>query len=295
MQDFFYTCKSADVQHWHRACFFKSQIKLLHHKVGKVVSCHGKQQLVFIHTSGRIHQDHTVRSIRFSCKCTCRVGCGQRTVFTQTKTQVPGHTGHAALHQGTAAKDTFQHLTCQFRHIGCRIFLYQRFQGRFETFGITGLYISQRIQEHKFRHQGCQRIFNTDIAEIPTHGNSIACQITIIGLLIDRILYGIHHTYIIFIIRIRDGNRIILIREGIDHLRLVLGSQRGITRTERHQIDLVITLQAVRIIRKTTFQFFKSLDRQRQILQFIFIDHRHIIQSVLNNYIRGIHIFLRER
>ena len=244
MQNLFDTCESADVQHGHRTGFFKGEIELLHHKVSEVISRHSKQ-LILIHRSGRIHQDHAIRSIRLGSKRTGRIGGRQTSVFTQTETQVPGHTGYIALHQGTATKDSLQHFTGQLRHIGCRIFLHQSLQCSLETFCITRLYVSQRIQEHKLRHQSCQRIFGTDIAEIPAYANRIACQITIISRFVDRILHGIHPAYIIFIIRIGNGNRIILVRESIDHLCLVFRSQSRVPRAESHQIHLIIAVQAM--------------------------------------------------
>ena len=55
MQDFIQIKEAMNRQHAHRTGFFKTQIKLLHHKIGKVIGGNGKKQLVTIECSGREH------------------------------------------------------------------------------------------------------------------------------------------------------------------------------------------------------------------------------------------------
>ena len=55
MQDLIQIKEAMNRQHAHRTGFFKTQIELLHHKIGKVIGGNGKKQLVTIECSGREH------------------------------------------------------------------------------------------------------------------------------------------------------------------------------------------------------------------------------------------------
>jgi len=44
-------------------------------------------------------------------------------------------------------------------------------------------------------------------------------------------------------------------------------------------------------IREAAFQFFKSLDRQRNIFQLVFINHRFIVKRIFDNQVRSVDIF----
>ena len=233
-----------DRQHTHRPSLFKAQVELLHHKVGEVIGGNGEKQLVPVECSGRVHQHHPVGCVRLCRERTGRIGSRKHTVFPQAEAQVPAHSLDTALDHHAATEDTFQHLARQLRHIGGRIFLNQCFQGVLETFGIPGLHISQRFEEHELRHQVCQRVFGADIAVVATDGDGVFRQIARIGRLVDRILHLVHHPDIIFIVRIGNRNRIIRFRESRDQLILIGGSQRCVAGTKRHQVDLVVAFSS---------------------------------------------------
>ena len=195
------------------------------------------------------------------------------------------------MNHHTPTQNTFQHFTRQFRHISRRIFLNQCFQGVFETFSIPSLHIGQRLEEHELRQQIRQRILGTDIAIITTNGDRIFRQVTCIGRLVDRILHLVHHPDIIFVIRIGNRNRIIRFRESRNQLILISSSERLVSGTKSHQINLVVAFQKVTMLRETAFQFLKGFGCQRDILEFVLINHSHVIETIFYDNIGSLDIF----
>ncbi len=200
--------------------------------------------------------------------------------------QHSAHIGAAAGVQLTPGGHTFEPRRGYGRNVRIGIAFEHRAQRGVELFGVVLGDVCQGIQEHKFRHELAHGEFVGHTLITAVYSLVVVGHISVVGVFVDFFLDGVHLSQVVDIVGITQSFAVLTIPEAVHyHLTVALG-HTVVAGAHKHQVDIVVRLQTIYVVRIVHKQTIKFLHGCVKVIEFVLEDDAHIEQAFLYDFMR---------
>ncbi len=270
------------------------QVVVAHHKGGEIMPCHGIEQQVAAHRVGGIEQHKHLRLVLVFLE-RCELGLeavGRDAVAAQAR--APQHAARiaaAALDFATSVQ-VLHDATGHRRDVGLRIALQHVLDGALELVVVFAGDITQGVDEHELGHDGRQRIALGHLAIDGMHRGVVIVQVSIIGLLVERLLHGEHRLEVVDVVRVLQCGTLLAVGKVREDELAIRFALFVITQPLIHEVHVVVGVETVLVVGIATQQFLKLVGRGIKVLEFVLEDDTHVVESGLDDVVGGLDLLL---
>ena len=140
---------------------------------------------------------------------------------------------------------------------------------------------SQGVEEHEFGHDFAKRITRLHFLVSAVYFGIAVFKISLICAVVQFLLHAVHVAQVVKIFRIAQGHAVARLREVGKNQVPVFFRRKRVAHTHVHQIQIVICIKAIDIVRIIGKQTVEFVACRIEILEFVFQDNAHVIQSFL--------------
>ena len=177
--------------------------------------------------------------------------------------------------------------------VGFGIALKHLLEGFFELVVVLLGYIRQRVDEHELGHEFRQGILAHHLGISRMDLSIVVVQVIVVSPFIHAFLHLLHILEVLKIVRVLHCLSILGVGKFTQyHAAVVLGLCM-VAVAHVHQVEVVVCVKAVDVVRITAQQLGKLESGRIEVLEFVLQDDTLVEQTLLNHIVRGLNLLGR--